>query len=49
VAQLQTAALATEADPIKLHSALRARLHQVLGGSFDVTPATAVLMSEPMQ
>jgi len=43
VAQLQTAALATEADLIKLNSAQRAnrvRLHQALGGSFDASPAT---------
>ena len=45
VAQLQSAALATEADLIKLQSAQRVnrvRLHQVLGGSFDTVPAVTV-------
>ena len=45
VAQLQTAALSTEADLIRLQSAQRVnrvRLHQVLGGSFDAAPATSV-------
>jgi NodT family efflux transporter outer membrane factor (OMF) lipoprotein len=45
VAQLQSAALATEADLIKLQSAQRVnrvRLHQVLGGSFDAVPAVTV-------
>jgi len=43
VAQLQSAALATEADLIKLTSAQRVnrvRLHQVLGSSYDAFPAT---------
>ena len=42
VAQLQSAALAAEADLIKLASAQRVnrvRLHQALGGSFDAAPA----------
>jgi NodT family efflux transporter outer membrane factor (OMF) lipoprotein len=45
VAQLQTAALSTEADLIKLQSVQRVnrvRLHQVLGGTFDATPAMRV-------
>jgi len=45
VAQLQSAALATEADLIKLQSAQRVnrvRLHQVLGGSFDAVPAATM-------
>jgi len=45
VAQLQTVQLATEANLIKLRGAQRAnrvRLYQVLGGSFDTAPATAV-------
>jgi len=45
VAQLQTAALSTEADLIKLQSAQRVnrvRLHQVLGGSFETASATPV-------
>ncbi len=44
VAQLQAVQLATEADLIKLRSAQRVnrvRLHQVLGGSFDASPAAA--------
>jgi hypothetical protein len=42
VAQLQTAQIASEGNLIKLRSAQRAnrvRLYQVLGGSFDPTPA----------
>ena len=42
VAQLQSVALATEADLIKLTNAQRVnrvRLHQALGGSFDAAPA----------
>ena len=42
VAQLQSVALASEADLIKAQSAQRVnrvRLAQVLGGSFDATPA----------
>jgi hypothetical protein len=42
VAQLQTAALSTESDLIKVQSAQRVnrvRLHQVLGDSFDAAPA----------
>ena len=45
VAQLQTAQLATEANVIKLRGAQRTnrvRLYQVLGGSFDAAPPTAV-------
>ena len=45
VAQLQTVQLATEANLIKLRGAQRAnrvRLYQVLGGSFDAAPPTAV-------
>jgi NodT family efflux transporter outer membrane factor (OMF) lipoprotein len=45
VAQLQSAALATEADLIKVQSAQRVnrvRLHQVLGGSFDAAPAATM-------
>lgn len=45
VAQLQSAALATEADLIKLQSAQRVnrvRLYQVLGGGFDAEPAAAL-------
>lgn len=45
VAQLQSAALATEADLIKVESAQRVnrvRLHQVLGGSFDGIPAVTM-------
>lgn len=48
VAQLQTAALATEGDLIKLKSAQRVnrvRLHQALGGSFDASPAAAVSLT----
>lgn len=50
VAQLQTAALASEADLIKLQSAQRVnrvRLHQVLGGSFDAEPAAALSATTP--
>jgi len=45
VAQLQTVALAAEADLIKLNSAQRTnrvRLHQALGGSFDASPAVTI-------
>jgi len=45
VAQLQSAALASEANLIKLQSAQcvnRVRLHQVLGGSFDAAPAMTI-------
>jgi len=45
VAQLQSFALATQADLIKLESTQRVnrvRLHQVLGSSFDATPAAAL-------
>jgi outer membrane protein TolC len=45
VAQLQSAALASEADLIRLQSAQRVnrvRLHQVLGGSFDAAPAATL-------
>ena len=45
VAQLQSFALATQADLIKLESTQRVnrvRLHQVLGVSFDATPAAAL-------
>jgi len=45
VAQLQTAALAAEADLIKLNSAQRTnrvRLHRALGGSFDASPAVTI-------
>jgi len=51
VAQLQAAQLATEANLIKLRSAQRAnrvRLHQVLGGSFDATPAVTLTMTLSM-
>jgi len=50
VAQLQAAQLATEANLIKLRGAQRAnrvRLHQVLGGSFDATPAATLPTSPP--
>ena len=46
VAQLQTVALAAQADLIKLSSAQRVnrvRLHQTLGGSFDAGPAVTAL------
>jgi NodT family efflux transporter outer membrane factor (OMF) lipoprotein len=46
VAQLQTAALAAEADLIKLNSAQRTnrvRLHQALGGSFDAALSVTIL------
>jgi outer membrane protein TolC len=49
VAQLQTAALSTEAELIKLQSAQRVnrvRLHQVLGGSYDAAPATQVQQAD---
>jgi len=49
VAQLQTAALSTEADLIKLQSAQRVnrvRLHQVLGGSYDAAPAAPVQQAD---
>jgi len=49
VAQLQTAALSTEAELIKLQSAQRVnrvRLHQVLGGSYDAAPATPVQQAD---
>jgi len=49
VAQLQTAALSTEADLIKLQGAQRVnrvRLHQVLGGSYDASPATPVQQAD---
>jgi outer membrane protein, multidrug efflux system len=49
VGQLQSAALQTQADFIKLGSVQRAnrvRLVQVLGGSFDVAPATSVGLME---
>jgi multidrug efflux system outer membrane protein len=45
VAQLQAAQLATQGNLIKLRSAQRAnrvRLYQVLGGSFDATPAATL-------
>jgi outer membrane protein TolC len=45
VAQLQSAALATEADLIKLTSAQRVnrvRLHQVLGSSYDAFPVSHI-------
>ena len=45
VAQLQSTALATEADLIKLQSAQRVnrvRLYQALGGSFDAEPAVTL-------
>jgi len=50
VAQLQAAQLATEANLIKLRGAQRAnrvRLYQVLGGSFDATPAATLPTSPP--
>ncbi len=50
VAQLQSAALASEADLIKLQSAQRVnrvRLHQVLGGSFDAGPAAPTSETSP--
>lgn len=52
VAQLQTAALASEADLIRLQSAQRVnrvRLHQVLGGSFGLSPAAAASRRELTQ
>jgi NodT family efflux transporter outer membrane factor (OMF) lipoprotein len=51
VSRLQAAQLAAEANLIKLRSAQRAnrvRLHQVLGGSFDATPALTLSMSLSM-
>jgi NodT family efflux transporter outer membrane factor (OMF) lipoprotein len=50
VAQLQTVAIAAEADLIKLNSAQRAnrvRLHQALGGSFDAAPAASLTAALP--
>jgi NodT family efflux transporter outer membrane factor (OMF) lipoprotein len=50
VAQLQEAQIATEANLIKLRGAQRAnrvRLHQVLGGSFDATPAATLPTPPP--
>jgi multidrug efflux system outer membrane protein len=51
VAQLQAQQLASEGNLIKLRSAQRAnrvRLHQVLGGSFDATPAVTLTMTLTM-
>ena len=48
VAQLQTAALATEANVIKLtarSASIACGLHQALGGSFDASPAAAVSLT----
>ena len=50
VTQLQAAAIATEGDLIKLHSAQRVnrvRLHQVLGGDFDASSAAAFSVATP--
>ena len=50
VGQLQSFALATQADLIKLESTQRVnrvRLHQVLGGSFDASPAATLTGPSP--